>query len=964
MTSYESDERTVKDILADYDIHPDGGVDSMPEVSLARRVRTRQTGSGTPGDPLVVCGESDDAKRFVFLLAGVKMSNEDRIYVALSASKTDYKLGHLPLVGGDVPEYGDVVLDYGGTGLVTGTLGPDVLTQINSTLSTFDSSFPLRFPSKFKGLARTAGCAFLNFRLLDKGHLIFVPHLTQNSVPAWTDVDTGIGSLYVRRLGCTYEPHDGGLFTLKAWVDGTVAIGKAADPDPAERKDAQGGDKGIALEVIGLNVGFTTNADYTWSLVVGLPEGYGLHFVRKPVEIGGGFAVIHDNPDYEILAEGGLTLSMPGLSFEILGAYARAHPGHASPDFPMVFLFLLLRLTAEAENTPPQGVEVFPGVMLTGLCFGIGMNSELQVPGPAAVLKFPLLTPLMPGPPAENSPLEVVNRLTSADGDLHTVWVTPQDGAFWFAVGVAANIVEVFDIWALLVISLPQSGEWAGALIGTLDMSEFRNIFKVKAAIEAEVSADLVAVGATLAPNSYLFSEDFISISGAIDLYVYVGGDHRNQWVLTAGGYPAGYTRPGYYPNVRDRLGISARTPVGKNQWQGLSGQAYLMFSNSGMAAGASLTFTLVDLKIWKLSIKGWFAISFDFWVQWHPFYIDASLRLSAGLQVKFLVTIKLEVSVGLSIWMPRFGGRAEIRLPFGIKFYPTFGNDPAPPAPLSWDECVQQLLPADGRLLARAESGLLPVPGTPDADGSTPGPQDSGPDEVWNVSVHGFVFSTSCAVPSTSMVVNGSQISAAHATTDAEDGPGLNVRPMGHGKGEGLESIHTVTITHGDTGQPVDLHEQHWVVEHVAQGAPEALWGKPLDRDAAPDLSSSGLVDAYTGLRVRIPDATLGASIPAIDSEDLDVEPIDPDSSLPINPTATTPPDQPLPSAGAQAVTIIATTLTAQAAARTRLDAALRRCRTLTGDIQDYSPHTDDALTRYEARVTHGLYTTDPLML
>ncbi|WP_063000774.1 DUF6603 domain-containing protein [Nocardia jinanensis] len=913
----------------------------------------------------MVWGESDDdAKRFVFLLAGVQAPNEDPIYVALSASKTDYKLGHLPLVGGNVPEYGDVVLDYGGTGLVTGTLGPDDLARINSSLSAVDSSFPLRFPSKFKGLTRTTGCAFLNFRLLDKGHLIFVPHLTQNSVPAWTDVDSGIGSLYVRRLGCTYEPHDGGLFTLKAWVDGTVAIGKAADPDPAERKDAQSGDKGIALEVIGLSLGFTTNADYTWSLVVGLPEGYGLHFVRKPVEIGGGFAVIHDRPEYEILAEGGVALSMPGLNFELLGAYARAHPGNVSPAFPMVFLFLLLRLTAEAENTLPQGVEVFPGVMLTGLCFGIGMNCELQVPGPAQVSQFPLLAPLMPGGSATNSPLEVVDRLTSADGDRHTVWVTPQDGAFWFAVGVAANIVEVFDIWALLVVSLPQSGEWAGALIGTLDMSEFRNIFKVKAAIEAEVSADLIAVGATLAPNSYLFSEDFISISGAIDLYVYIGGDYRNQWVLTAGGYPVGYTRPGYYPNVRDRLGISARTPVGKNQWQGVSGQAYLMFSNSGMAVGASLTFTLVDLKIWKLSIKGWFAASFDFWVQWHPFYIDASVRLSAGLQVKLLVTVKLEVSVGLSIWMPRFGGRAEIRLPFGVKFYPTFGSDPAPQAPLSWDEYVQQMLPGDGRMLARAESGLLPVPGAPDADGSTSGARDSGPDDVWNVSVHGFVFSTSCAVPSTSIVVNGSQSSAAHATTDAENGRGLNVRPMGHGKGEGLESIHTVTITHEDTGHPVDLHEQHWVVDHVAQGVPEALWGKPLDRGAAPDLSSSGLVDAYTGLRVRIPDATLGACIPAIDSEDLAVEPVDPDSSLPIAPTATTPPDQLLPSAGPRAVAVIATTLTAQAAARSRLDAALRRCRTLTGDIRDYSPHTDDALTHYEARVRHGLYTTDPLTL
>ncbi|MEV0324714.1 DUF6603 domain-containing protein, partial [Streptomyces sp. NPDC050658] len=798
MTSIEASEQTISQILQAYGIPlPDPhAADAMPQVSLVPSVSTQQIGSiDDPDNPLVVYGESRD-KQSLFILGGVKEKDVGPVYILLSASKHDPNavpqayLSLVAFIGGGVLTDYDIELDYVGTGLSTGTLTEADIKALNKNLTKLKSDCPLSFPSSniensvdldFK---KTPGFAFICLKLgagirftsLEGSFdlQVVIPYLTANSEPSWANLGVALSKFYLRRIGITYETTDGGAFKLVVWLDGTVSFGGK----PNDKGQVEG--DGVTLEVLGFHLGIVIHPDYSWSLAGGWPDGLGLDYVRDPVQISGGFAVIRNRAEYDFLAEGGMAVSIPGLNVEALGAYARAKSGQvdqttgeALADYPLIFFYALMQMTSTTKGTPPEGIEVFPGVMLTGVCFGLGLGCQLHVPDPAKVLKFPLVTTLTAGAGGANSPLEIVNKLTTPDQDVHLTWITPQDGGFWFAAGIAANIVEVFNIWGLAVVSIPQGGNWAAALIGTLDMVSFKGLFKVKAALEAEVSSELVAFGATLAPGSYIINEKWFSPSGGIDFYAYIGGKNKGQWVLTAGGYPSNFSTPPGYPPAPQRVGITYKENVlGIVDFES-SIKAYLMFSNAGMAAGGAWDISLTG-KIWKVELKIYFTLSIDFMVQWSPFYASISIQARIGGQVKlWVIQKKVEVSGTGSVWLPPFGGEVSVKLPFGIHPSFPFGDKPSDPDWLSWDDFVTQMLPKDGRLLTKAETGLMPVPSTPDAAQNTLAVKDSGSASPWNVSIHGFSFSTHCVVPSTSITVNGT------TPANMSQRP-LDVRPMG----------------------------------------------------------------------------------------------------------------------------------------------------------------------------------------
>lgn len=966
MTNIKTSEQTVKEILGSYGIQVGTTPDSMPQISLTPRVVIQyQGGSGESSDPLIVYAASSDMQ-YAFLLGSIKDKTTGLpAYLVMSASKPDAStnpyLSSLGFIGGGVAKAFDVVITYVGTGLATGTFDESALRALSDALKDNVPKCPLEFPSNWikqnkeetvwKEFKKTPGFGFVCVPAIG---IIGIPGFAGNegesSVPAWADLDVALSKVFLRRLGITYQTI-GSSFQFVLWLDGFYSLG--GKPDDKGKVEGDG----IILDLVGWHIGIKINDDYSWHLAGGYPDGLGLNYVKDPVQIGGGFAIIRDRGEYEFLAEGGLAFSIPGLNFEILGAYARAKSGQDHADYPLVFFYLLMQLTSTTKGAPPNGIEVFPGVMLTGLCFGGGMNNQLHVPDPAKVLKFPLVTPLMAGGQTPNSPLDVLDKLTMPDADLHLTWITPQDGGFWFTAGLAANIVEVFNIWGLVVVSIPKGGNWGAALIGILDMVSFKGLFKVKAAVEAEVSAELVAIGATLAPGSYLFSSGFLSASGGIDLYTYIGGTNRGTWVLTAGGYPGGFATPSSYPGAPPRIGVSHSLKVGPFKCE-LAIGGFVMISNVGMAAGGDMEIGFTGKK-WGCEIVLYVAITLDFRVQWSPFYAEIAAGVKAGIKIKVaFVKVKFEVSLDASIWLPPFGGEVSVKLPFGLHFSIPFGDSAEDPKWLKWDEFVDQMLPTDAHLLVKAESGLLPNPSTPDAAAQTLAVKDDSSAKVWNVSIHGFSFSTHSVVPSTDITVNSNKLSNLQAWP-------LHVRPMGPPEESHVfTSNHVVSVKYGGVkGHEFDLVAENWKVEPIADKAPEAMWGAPLENNQKPKLEAEGLVDAYTGVRITVPDAQMGPHIPTINTEDLGPEPVDPDSDMPISPSATTPSDQPLPASDPNAITTIANTITAAGASkRSLLDTALRNSQTQTAGTQDYSPHTDGTLSGFQTRITHGLYTKNPL--
>ncbi|MWA07807.1 DUF6603 domain-containing protein [Streptomyces sp. BA2] len=757
---------------------------------------------------------------------------------------------------------------------------------------------------------------------------------------AWMDLNYPVGLLALRRLGLAYAPGDGGPGEVWIWVDASLAT------------------TALEIDVTGLGIGIPLDGKFKWKTVV---QGLGVDFSAGPIEIGGGL-VFEDNADYDPLVEGGVIVRAPQLSLQAMGAYARAKK---EPEFTSFFVFV--RASASdgggEETMPAAGIPLIPGVIaLTGFCFGFGFNSQLRVPGPDEVMTFPLLVGLTPqtGGKGATGPLAALDSLTSGPAN----WVTPQDGAYWGAAGLQAVLCDIISCWALLVLSFKD--EVTGALLGLVDM-QAEKVARIQADVEAEITGERIAIGASLTDQSYFIIKD-ANVTGAIDLYVFIGGDHRGEFVLTAGGYQSGFDAPDYWPQVHKRIGLDWSI----NSWLSASAQYYWMVSSHGMMVGGAMSFDVAK-SIPGGSIHGWLSLTFDVTVQWRPFYMHFQGSLTVGLRVTMLlVSASVELGLSLEGWLPPVGGRVEIDLPFGITIGVGFGSQlESGLKQLTWDEFAEQKLPdAAHRIQITAESGLLAVPGTPpDPNGKTPVP--------WIVSTHGFVFSTRCVVPTTTFHINPPTnyplpLNDPHHGEAPDPNRKLNVRPMGKPNGADLKSTHTVTIAHGKTGVLVALDDKDWKVNLVTEGLPQALWGTPLDNlDTTPPTSGTGLIDdQYTGIRVSIPDAQLGPSLPTIHATDLQLEDVEPDSDLPLNPTNTTPPNTP-PTQNNQAINTITTTITTTqtTTARTNLDTALTNCQiahtnTTPQTTNDYSPHTNDPLTHYTTRLNNGLYNTNPLLL
>ncbi|MWA07808.1 DUF6603 domain-containing protein [Streptomyces sp. BA2] len=974
--SRDAADPTVGDLLEQYQI--DHG--QMPAASLTP-VLTRVAVVGDPAKPDAVYGESSDG--LCRLVIGGVQVGKNPVYALMSTRDIGYKLSHLPLVGGGVDADSDISVQHTGTGVATGSLDASQVRTINSNiLAAYGSldpppsskSGPPLFPED--NLAESSGFAELGFTPPKLGSpppfsehgsgfdsCVFLP-LSQKSKPVWVNVYEALGHIYVRRMGITLvDVGTEGDFELLLWVDGSLGTACTASADQKERN-------GLTIEIVGLSVGFTTvTAEYGWEQIRAYPpQGLGVDFRSGAMEIGGGL-IYENNADYDPLVEGAVLVTVPQISILAEGAYAHAKESSGNPSFSSFFVFVRVQKPQGAQQMPPAPaaglIPLIPGVItLSGFCLGFGFNSQLRVPGPAEVTRFPLLlglTPQVQGKVPQGA-LGALEMLTEEP----TKWVTPQDSAYWLAVGVQTVLVDFITCSALLVLSFKNG--LSGALIGTLDMSVAK-IAKFQAAVEAEASGELVAIGASLTDDSFFITEK-AKIRGALDLYVFIGGDHRGEFVLTAGGYRVGFQPPKYWPQVRDNERIGLEWKI--SSWLSANAQFYWMVSSHGMMIGGDYSFD-VSKDIPGGSIKGWLSLAFDVTVQWRPFFLLFSAGLSVGLRVKMLlVTVSVELGVALDGWLPPVGGRVEIKLPFSVRIGVGFGSQlESGLKQLTWDEFAEQKLPdAAHRIQITAESGLLAVPGTPpDPNGKTPVP--------WIVSTHGFVFSTRCVVPTTTFHINPPTnyplpLNDPHHGEAPDPNRKLNVRPMGKPNGADLKSTHTVTIAHGKTGVLVALDDKDWKVNLVTEGLPQALWGTPLDNlDTTPPTSGTGLIDdQYTGIRVSIPDAQLGPSLPTIHATDLQLEDVEPDSDLPLNPTNTTPPNTP-PTQNNQAINTITTTITTTqtTTARTNLDTALTNCQiahtnTTPQTTNDYSPHTNDPLTHYTTRLNNGLYNTNPLLL
>ncbi|MEU2834884.1 DUF6603 domain-containing protein [Streptomyces lavendulae] len=623
---------------------------------------------------------------------------------------------------------------------------------------------------------------------------------------AWVTLDRSFGPLLLRRLGASY--HD-----EKVWIlcDAGVHAG------PLE----------IGVDGLGLGIPLDTG-DFTPS---GRLDGLSLAFRKPPLEISGALVnkPVADDSPYRLLIEGSALIKTPTAGFAAIGTYGSLKDGTQS-------LFLYAELGAKFGGPPSFRV--------TGVKAGFGYNSSLRVPTIDQVAGFPLLRGIADaGQDTPPEPLDVLKELTEGT-ESAPAWITPHEGNIWLALGLTADIFEIVHCKVLAFAEFGPDDLVVGVLGSA--KAQFPDPEKMLgepyAGVELDVSAvyrrsaDMLAVDARLASDSFLLDRA-VHLTGGAALRLWFGNsDHPGDFVFTIGGYHPRYTPPAHYPRA---------DPVGVDWTSGssvaLKGTSYFALTPSAVMAGGRL-----DLRYDGSWARARVDVGFDALVEWAPFHYEVDIWAEITAQVWLLFGWSGEASLGarLSVWGPPFGGTAHIKV-LGISLPIDFGEPKAGPAPIGWEE-FRTLLP-------RHPLTLTPVGGLhPDhAAAARPAePADSG-DGAWIAATDGFAFSVASAFPACSLRINGVEASG---DGRAEDGRArVAIRPMAK---TGLDVTLSVTLEK-ETGdrqwQPLPAdHLREWSVGVQSTPQPTALWGARKADDAlGADPFVHGLV---SGARIAVP--------------------------------------------------------------------------------------------------------------
>ncbi|GGX75239.1 DUF6603 domain-containing protein [Streptomyces hiroshimensis] len=804
------------------------------------------------------------------------------MFALLVDARLAAKLSDLPLVGDRIsPDH-----DLGITGvkavIASEALTADQVKALNEQISRLDGTHP-RFPEETRGRALVAldyewggeKRTPLMFRLAGakstEGHEEDAPSpKLLNAAPtggpwaapaastdpvapddpaapavAWVTLDRSFGPLLLRRLGASYQDE-------KIWVlcDASVHAGP------------------LELGVDGLGLGIPLDGkDFTPS---GRLDGLSLSFRKPPLEISGAFVnkpVAADSP-YDRLIEGSALIKTPSASFGAIGTYEHLKSGTHS-------LFLYAELGA-AFGGPPA-------FRVTAVKAGFGYNSALRVPAIDQVAGFPLLRGLAEaGGGAPPEPLDVLKELTEGTDDA-PAWVTPDEGRIWLALGLNADVFEIVHCKALAFAEFGPDDLVVG-LLGSAK-AQFpdpeKKMGEPYASVELDISAvyrrsaDMLAVDARLAPDSFLLDRS-VHLTGGAALRLWFGNsDHPGDFVFTLGGYHPHYAAPAHYPKA---------DPVGVNWTSGseltVKGTSYFALTPSAAMAGGRL-----DLRYDGSWAKARVDVGFDALVQWAPFHYEVDVWAEVTAQVWLLFGWSGEAALGarLSVWGPPFGGSAHVKV-LGISIPIDFGEPKAGPAPIGWDQ-FRTLLP-------QHPLTLVPVDGLhPDHAAQAPQAGTSGGGSgMWTATADGFAFTVGTAFPASALKVNGvaetGNETGDETGNETGDGPAkVHIRPMSK---TGLDVTLSVTVEEetADGGWrqlPAD-RRQDWSVSVHSTPQPAALWGAGKADDAlGADPFVQGLV---SGARIDVPAPRLPEAAESSRSGRLDHAPL-PGGILPLDPGA-----------------------------------------------------------------------------
>ncbi len=532
------------------------------------------------------------------------------------------------------------------------------------------------------------------------------------------------------------------------------------------------------------------------------------------------------------------------------------------------------------------GVRIGP-IEFTAIALGFGINRRVVVPGIEDVAGFPLVKMVMGegGYQEEDKTADIRNQLGEAIEDPVEVLEEMVDAfpaekdQYFVCAGVRFTIATTVDCFGLIIVQWGNDFEFA--LLGLARFKYPRDISaKPLCYIEMQILMSIkpgegtFKLQALLTSNSWIINED-CKVTGGFAVFVWFAGDHKDDFVVTLGGYHPRFQRPDHYPIV-PRLGLN--WPV--NESLSIKGGIYMAVTPSCFMLGAKLEATFHSGRI-----SAWYTAHLDVVVAWSPFHFEVEMGISLRVEAAFAMSsLKVTISATLEMWGPPVGGIARVNLTV-ISFNVEFGT----PRKLinldlikTWEEFCRNFLkasaalvdatdkPVDGpafiqlNLVSGRNNMNKPPVAAAQLDASPP---NAGPEiSVWKVRGDELELAASTAVPVTSLSVGRISSQPEGIQGRAWTGKSLMVpKPVAldatrmharnysgglgvHPMDKKLQSVLSVTIVRDDLSDRVDLKD--WFLEEETTSLPAALWD-PARLEMKPSEPSAKLIpNCITGIK------------------------------------------------------------------------------------------------------------------
>ncbi|MGY5124911.1 DUF6603 domain-containing protein [Streptomyces nigrescens] len=831
-----------------------------------------------------------------------------RLSAVAVRGRLDARASSLPLIGEAIPKEHDVALDgVAFTGTPQGWTAAKA-QQVNAALDAIDPVVPRRLP-RFGTVHAGPGYA--------------------------VQIELTLGGVPQPPLLLPITKKPGGSGTAPAGSGGAAvalpsAARGAADDTASRELELAFGPVRLRRLVLGFADGavfVAFDALFTAGPVefalLGL--GIGIDAQLRPVPVLRGAALFIDKPplkvagvlerrrteEYDELITGMLAVETGFFAMQAMGSYARSRAGWAS-----VFLF--------GEIGAQGGVALFgpPAFTVNALSGGFGVNSTVRTPDITEIPRFPLVNRLTGGGPDDPAPEQILEELMGPGA-----WVQPHPDRYWGAIGLEFTTFKFLHTRALALVEFGDA--FKVMILGRTSITFPKNANadrKVHARLNIDVKLayeavkNLLSLDIAVADGSYVF-DPAIRLTGGIAVYVWTGGQHGGDFVISVGGYHPKYTIPAHYPRPAP-LGF-VWSPDDKLR---VSAQGYTALTPNAFMLGGRL-----EARYDRGLLSAWFTAYLDALIQWNPFRLEIDLGIRIGvaftIKVWFVkVRVSIEVGIDLSLWTPPLGGRVSVKVWF-ISFSFTFGSDRTSPPAIAWSEFRQQL--PEPLAVAPLRGVLADVAPSELAARRTAG-------KPTLVSAFGFALSTEAALPASRITVNGKELPA--------DTKRVDIRPM---KKENVTSEHRVTVY--QRGTVFDWQRYGWTITPTRKSVSQALWGVPRDKPTLddPDL----LPERPGGVRIEVPTPDAGAAVGPITARALDVERLA-DGRIPLRCDTA---DGPAPREDADSIRTLTETLatTATAARRSAVHTALAGLGIApAGDC-------DGPLDRWAEQAGHAL--TDP---